>query len=161
MLVNERLATQQLTSGAKTGISYMRLSETGLQLVTEPFFKSLLVALYKDRMQNLLTRARILLPPGEARLMIGVMDETGTLLPGEVRVKACHNQRLGSAFDDLDPRLSLLCHVGGDAIHPCKICGGCQIRVPRSIHSYMQSTLSHIISIPICIRSAFFLRRTK
>ena len=135
MLVNERLATQQLTSGAKTGISYMRLSETGLQLVTEPFFKSLLVALYKDRMQNLLTRARILLPPAEARLMIGVMDETGTLHPGEVRVKVSHKQRLGRAFDDLDPRLSLLYQVRDDVIRPCKICGGCQIRVPRSIHS--------------------------
>ena len=43
------------------------------------------------------------------------------------------NQRLGSAFDDLDPRLSLLCQVGDDVIRPCKICGGCQICVPRSI----------------------------
>ena len=44
-------------------------------------------------------------------------------------------ERLGSAFDELDPRLSLLCQVGDDVIRPCKICGGCQIRVPRSIHS--------------------------
>ena len=85
MLVNEQLASQQMTSGAKTGIAYMSLSQAGIQLTTEPFFKSLLVALYKERMQNLLSRARILLPPAEARLMIGVMDETGTLKPGEVR----------------------------------------------------------------------------
>lgn len=88
MLVDERLAVQQMTSGAKTGIAYMRLSQAGIQLTTEPFFKSMLVALYKDRMQNLLSRARILLPPAEARLMIGVMDETGTLQPGEVRIKS-------------------------------------------------------------------------
>ena len=31
--------------------------------------------------------------------------------------------------------LSLFCQVGDDVIRPCKICGGCQIRVPRSIHS--------------------------
>ena len=43
-------------------------------------------------------------------------------------VKTSNNQRLGSAFDDLDPRLSLLCQVVDDVIHPCKICGGCQIR---------------------------------
>ena len=49
-----------------------------------------------------------------------------------------------------DPRLSLLCQVGDDVIRPCKVCGGCQIRVQRSIHS-----------TPICIRSAFFLRRTQ
>lgn len=87
MLVNERLGTLQLASGAKTGIAYKRLSEAGLQLTTEPFFKSLLVALYKERMQNLLSRARILLPTAEARLMIGVMDETGTLEPGQVFVQ--------------------------------------------------------------------------
>lgn len=88
MLVDERLAAQQMTSGAKTGVAYMSLSQAGIQLTTEPFFKSMLVALYKDRMQNLLSRARILLPPAEARLMIGVMDETGTLQPGQVRIKS-------------------------------------------------------------------------
>ena len=40
---------------------------------------------------------------------------------------------MGSAFDDLDPRLSLLCQVGDDVIRPCKICGGCQIRITRSV----------------------------
>lgn len=94
MLVNERLAVQQMVSGAKTGIGYMRLSEAGMQLTTEPFFRSLLVALYKDRMQNLLSRARILLPPAEARLMIGVMDETGILQPGEVRLEIYKTKRL-------------------------------------------------------------------
>ena len=84
MLVNERLAAQQMTSGAKTGVAYMALSEAGIQLTAEPFFKSMLGALYKDRIVNLLTRARILLPQENARLMIGVMDETGILEPGEV-----------------------------------------------------------------------------
>ena len=86
MLVDEKLATQQLVSGAKTDIAYKCLSEAGLQLTNEPFFKSLLVALYKERMQNLLKRARILLPTSEARLLIGVMDETGILKPGQVRI---------------------------------------------------------------------------
>ena len=50
-----------------------------------------------------------------------------------------NNQRLGSAFYDLDPRLPLLCQVGGDVIRPCKICGGGGGGVPdmrrrRSIH---------------------------
>ncbi|XP_015753708.1 PREDICTED: RNA-dependent RNA polymerase 1-like [Acropora digitifera] len=87
MLVDEKLATLQLVSGAKTDIAYKRLSEAGLQLTSEPFFKSLLVALYKEQMQNLLKRARILLPTSEARLMIGVMDETGILKPGQVFVQ--------------------------------------------------------------------------
>ena len=70
-----------------------------------------------------------------------------------------NNQRTGSALDDLDPRLSLLCQVGDDVIRPCKICGGCQIRVPRSIHSM----LSHKIWTPICIRGvhSFYVERNK
>ena len=93
--------------------------------------------------------------------------------------KTTNNQRLGRAFDDLDSRIPLLCQVGDDVNHPCKISGGCQTcvprsiystnvamgmpryaRIPRSIHS-RQSTLFHTISTPICIRSAFFLRQTQ
>ena len=40
-----------------------------------------------------------------------------------ITLTTSNNQRLGSAFDDLDPRLSLLYQVGDDVIHPCKICG--------------------------------------
>ena len=49
------------------------------------------------------------------------------------RIKTSNNQRLGSAIDDLAPRLSLLCQVRDDVIRPRKIWRGCQIRVPRSI----------------------------
>ena len=31
-----------------------------------------------------------------------------------------NKQRLWSAFDDIDPRLSLLCQVGDDVICPCR-----------------------------------------
>ena len=51
--------------------------------------------------------------------------------------KTSDNQRLGCVFDVT--RLSLLCQVGDDVIRPCKICGGCQIRVPRSTHSFPHS----------------------
>ena len=71
-----------------------------------------------------------------------------------VKILICNNQRLESVFSVT--RLSLLCQVGDDVIRPCKICGGCQIRAPRSIHhSFIiyQSTLSHTILTPICIRS--------
>ena len=57
------------------------------------------------------------------------------------------NQRIGSASDDLDPLLSHLWNV----ICPCeKICGGCQIYVPGSIHP-SKSTLSHKISTRLII----------
>ena len=53
--------------------------------------------------------------------------------------------------------LSFAKPVGDDVICPCKICGGRQIRVPRSIHSINVQS----ISTPIFIRSEFFLRPTK
>ena len=47
----------------------------------------------------------------------------------ELLILTSSNQRLGSAFD------------GDDVIGPCKLCGGCQIRIPRSIHYPIQSRL--------------------
>lgn len=87
MLVNERGAIELLATGAKIGISYHSISTAGVPLTTEPFFKSLLVAMYRNRINDLLSRARILLPPAEARLMMGVMDELGVLEPGQVCLK--------------------------------------------------------------------------
>ena len=82
--MNERDAIQLLGSGAKMGVSYHNISNAGIPLTTEPFFKSLLVAMYRNHMHELLARARIRLPPAEARLMMGVMDELGVLKPGQV-----------------------------------------------------------------------------
>lgn len=87
MLVNERDAIELLGTGAKMGVSYHSISSAGIPLTTEPFFKSLLVAMYRNHINELLSRARILLPPAEARLMMGVMDELGELKPGQVCLK--------------------------------------------------------------------------
>jgi RNA-dependent RNA polymerase len=84
MLVNEIDAIPFLKSGSKVEMSYRTLSNGGLQLTTEPFFKSLLVAMHRNHIHELLSRGRILLPPEEARLMMGVMDEEGILKPGQV-----------------------------------------------------------------------------
>lgn len=87
MLVNERDAIELLGTGAKMGVSYHSISSAGIPLTTEPFFKSLLVAMYRNHINELLSRARILLPPAEARLMMGVMDELSVLKPGQVCLK--------------------------------------------------------------------------
>ena len=84
MLVDETDAISSLKNGFKVGISYNAVSAGGVQLTTEPFFKSLLVALHRSCIHELLSRARILVPPEEARLMMGIMDETGVLKPGQV-----------------------------------------------------------------------------
>ena len=89
MLVSENDAIELLGTGAKMGVSYKSLSSSGIPLTTEPFFKSLLVAMYRNHIHELLSRSRILLPPEEARLMKGVMDELGVLKPGQVCCFIC------------------------------------------------------------------------
>ena len=70
--------------------------------------------------------------------------------------KLCwHSLTDPSVFDDLNPRLSLLCQVG-DVVCPCKICGGCQIRIPTSFRPWIHSTLSNTLLTPIRLRRTFF-----
>ena len=61
-----------------------------------------------------------------------------------------NNQRLASAFDDLHPRLSLLC----DVIRPCKKNLRRMPDTRSKIHLFIQSTSFHTISTAIRIRSA-------
>ena len=68
------------------------------------------------------------------------------------RCYTSNNRGSGSALDYRDPRLSLLCQVGDDVIRPCKICGGCQIPVPRFIHLLpidcpIQSRLQSVLGV--------------
>ena len=84
MLLDERRAVQQMSSAVKIGIEYRSLSEAGIPLTVEPFFRCVIAAVYYDSLQSLLTKARIKLPTDKARLMMGVMDETGTLKYGQV-----------------------------------------------------------------------------
>ncbi|KAK3698052.1 hypothetical protein QZH41_010823, partial [Actinostola sp. cb2023] len=87
MLLDERRAVLQLYSSVKTGIEFKNLSEAGVSLTVEPFFRSVIAAVYYDHLHSLLTKARIKLDPRKARLMMGVMDETGVLQYGQVFVQ--------------------------------------------------------------------------
>ena len=49
-----------------------------------------------------------------------------------------------------DPRLCLLC----DVIHPCKkLCGGCQVRIPRSIHPFIHISVNQRCPIQFRLKS--------
>jgi RNA-dependent RNA polymerase len=100
MMLNENEALQRMSNIIRTGIDYKSLSENGVSLTTEPYFKSLMCALYKERIHRLLKKSRILLPVTEARLMMGVMDETGLLQDGQVFVQCSH---MTSEGDDDEP----------------------------------------------------------
>ena len=66
-----------------------------------------------------------------------------------------NNQRLGSAFNDLDPRLSLLFQVGVDVIRPCKICEGCQIHIPRSFDLFVDRPTQSRLQSVLVVRSYY------
>ncbi|KAJ3137940.1 Interferon-induced helicase C domain-containing protein 1 [Physocladia obscura] len=53
-------------------------------LVSEPYFRSLLVSLYRVKVNEIRTKARIFIREG--RVLLGVMDETSSLEHGEVLV---------------------------------------------------------------------------
>ena len=63
------------------------LSHGGVALTTEPFLRSLLLAVYRQKLGELLKRTRIEIDPEKGRSMMGTADETGTLEYGEVFVQ--------------------------------------------------------------------------
>ena len=69
------------------GLKFRRLSRSGIKVTLEPFFRSLLHAVYKSRLGDLLRRARIAIPETHGRLLMGVMDETRSLKYGQVFVR--------------------------------------------------------------------------
>ena len=69
------------------GIKVTALSRSGVKFTREPFFRSLLLAIYKSRLGDLLRRARIAIPESHGRLLMGVIDETGSLQYGQVFVR--------------------------------------------------------------------------
>ena len=93
--------------------------------------------------------------------------------PSRCYITTCtSNQRLGSAFDDLDPRLSLFCQVGDDVICPCKICWRYQIRFPTSTRSINVvpynldsngpfAASGHMVQNPPCWRASYALGHPK
>ncbi|CAH1261858.1 Hypp2472 [Branchiostoma lanceolatum] len=86
MLLLDGAAVKAL-SGTRVGINFQALHKSGISLTTEPFFRSMLLAVYRNQMGELLRRTRIQLPAGEGRIMMGTMDETGKLQYGEVFIQ--------------------------------------------------------------------------
>jgi len=58
-----------------------------MALTTEPFLRSLLLAVYQHKLGELLKRTRIEIDPEKGRSMMGTADETGTLEYGQVFVQ--------------------------------------------------------------------------
>ena len=62
----------------------------------EPFFRSLLIAAYRDRLRCLKQRSNVAIPKSYGRAMFGIIDESRTLQYGEVFIQYTSNNQLES-----------------------------------------------------------------
>ena len=68
-------------------IDLENMNDCGISFPAEPFFRSILQTLYLRRLEDLQRKARIEIPDDQGRLMMGTVDETGTLEYGQVFVQ--------------------------------------------------------------------------
>ncbi|UYV64752.1 hypothetical protein LAZ67_3001852, partial [Cordylochernes scorpioides] len=68
-------------------LPYRKLSQHGVKITHEPFFRAMLQAIIRKQIGDLKQKARILIPPHFGRTMFGVLDETHSLRYGEVFVQ--------------------------------------------------------------------------
>ncbi|XP_072033129.1 uncharacterized protein [Amphiura filiformis] len=89
MFFDDDVAAKSLSRRAaqQTSINYRKVVEAGIRLTSEPFFRGLLLAVYRNSIGQLQRKARIEIPSHLGRYMVGVMDETGELDSGQVFVQ--------------------------------------------------------------------------
>ncbi|GMH35082.1 hypothetical protein BSKO_02950 [Bryopsis sp. KO-2023] len=90
MMTDSKLAYNMVGS-MQSEMPWKRLEESGLNLTQEPFFRSLLFALYRSQIRDVLEKARIPTDENQGRVLLGVVDETGCLEYGEVFVQISTN----------------------------------------------------------------------
>lgn len=90
MFTNEDRARERLSS-MDCGINWKELFKTQFKTTSDPYFRSLLTALYKGRIKGLREKSRIPIDPLKARVLLGTVDETGTLDYGQVFIQISRN----------------------------------------------------------------------
>lgn len=67
-----------------------------VDICQEAFFRSLLIAAYRDRLRSLKQKSNVSIPKAFGRAMFGIIDETRTLNYGQVFVQHSTNNQLES-----------------------------------------------------------------
>ncbi|XP_035217230.1 RNA-dependent RNA polymerase 1-like [Stegodyphus dumicola] len=121
MLFEEEKAAAFLMSETPSALfPYKDLTGSGIYLTTEPFFRSLLLALHRHYGEKLKSKANISIDPSDGRNMYGVLDETGTLNYGEVFIQYTKDVSKGETTQDTEIRKGEVvvtknpCHLPGD-----------------------------------------------
>ncbi|XP_061173523.1 uncharacterized protein LOC133182687 [Saccostrea echinata] len=86
MMIYDKEALKAL-SGLSIEIKFKNLQKRGIVFIKEPFFRSMLITIYKSKIRDLMRRARIQLPLEKGRIMMGTLDDTGTLEYGQVFIQ--------------------------------------------------------------------------
>ena len=92
-LVDQDEATKKLSAYVKRRLPFKNMSQSGWNLLADPFCNNMLHHLFFENLKNLKEKARIAIPLNCGRNMLGVMDETGILAYGQIFVQ----------FTSLDP----------------------------------------------------------
>jgi RNA-dependent RNA polymerase len=64
-----------------------RMRTSGFRLTDEPFCRQLLLLLAQDRLKHLKEKAHVSIPFSDGRMLLGVVDETGSLRYGQVFIQ--------------------------------------------------------------------------
>ena len=99
--------------------SILALSKSGINVACEPFFRSMLLAIYKSKLSDLLRRARIAIPESHGRLMMGVLDETKTLEYGQVFIR--YSKNVSEAGRDLQTLTGHVMVSKNPCFHPGEV----------------------------------------
>eukprot|EP00803_Ostreobium_quekettii_P004897 evm.model.scf_108.3 EVM.evm.TU.scf_108.3 scf_108:8471-14081(-) len=89
MFVDEKLARRRMANVAS--VNSRMLEEADICITSEPYMRSLLTAVYRCQLKTLLERSRVPIDDSNARVLIGVVDDTKTLRYGQVFVQFSDN----------------------------------------------------------------------
>ncbi|GMH33449.1 hypothetical protein BSKO_01283 [Bryopsis sp. KO-2023] len=90
MFIDENVARSKMRS-ILCGVRWDDLEATGFDITSEPYLRSMLMALYRVQMQNIRKKSRIPVDPRGARMLLGVVDETESLRYGQVFIQISVN----------------------------------------------------------------------
>ncbi|XP_033101368.1 probable RNA-dependent RNA polymerase 1 isoform X2 [Anneissia japonica] len=144
MLFDESQSALSLNKSVRNGMAFNMISQSGISLTQEPFFKGMLKALYKHSVGHLKRKARIEIPEEFGRNMIGTLDETATLQYGQVFVQY--------SKDILAPQKETIIHKGPvvitkfPALHPGDI---------RKLEAVDVPSLHHMIDCVVFPQTGF------
>ncbi|XP_062566009.1 uncharacterized protein LOC134228365 [Saccostrea cucullata] len=97
-------------------INFKDLFEKGVNLVREPFVRSLLLAIFQQRADDLKKRSRIQIPLHNGRYMMGTSDETQTLKYGQVFIQ--YSKELDQPLKDVQMVLGKVVVTKNPCFHP-------------------------------------------